>query len=97
MKFRGSVSSQKRLRLWVQFLVMTLALGFAVNSAKAQTATAGTVAGQVTDESNAAVPGAEVKVIELGTKATQTLTTNEAGRHIFSQVPPGTYNIVITK
>lgn len=98
MKFRGcSISSRKRLRLLLQFLALTFALGFAVNNAKAQTATAGTVAGQVTDESSAAVPGASVKVIEVGTKATQSLTTNEAGRYLFSQVPPGVYNIVVSK
>ncbi len=67
------------------------------NGAWAQTSTAGTVAGQVTDEQNAAIVGAEVKVVENSTKSMQSAVTNEAGRYIFSQVPPGIYTISISK
>jgi len=74
-----------------------LFLAFAATSAWGQTSTAGTVSGQVTDEQNAAVPGAEVKVIDLGTKAAMTTVTNDAGRYVFSQVNPGTYNVTFTK
>jgi hypothetical protein len=66
-------------------------------SAWAQTSTAGTLTGQVVDEQGAAVPGAQVKVLEPTTNASQTTLTNESGRYIFSQVPPGTYNITVTK
>ena len=96
MKFRGS-TPRKCLSFPAHLLTAALAFSFAIHTASAQTATAGTVAGQVTDESNAAVPGAEVKVISAGTKTAQTATTNEAGRYIFSQVPPGTYTIAFTK
>ena len=65
--------------------------------ARSQTSTAGTVAGQVTDEQNAAVPGAEVKLTVSTTNLVQTSNTNEAGRYIFSQVPPGKYNIAVSK
>jgi hypothetical protein len=74
-----------------------LALSAIPAAGLAQTSTAGTVAGQVTDEQNAAVPGAEVKVVEVSTKITQTSLTNDAGRYIFSQVPPGVYNISFTR
>lgn len=72
-----------------------IALGAA--PAWSQTSTAGTVAGQVTDESNAAVPATEVKVTNPATNISQTTVTNEAGRYIFSQVPPGTYNMTFSK
>jgi hypothetical protein len=63
----------------------------------AQTSTAGTVAGQITDESHAAIPGAQVRVIDTGTgSALQTLTNND-GRYFFTSVPPGKYNISVTK
>jgi Carboxypeptidase regulatory-like domain len=68
-----------------------------VTPARGQTSTAGTVAGQVTDESNAAIPGAEVKVTETATGQAQVTVTNDAGRYIFSQVPPGKYNISFSK
>src|ERR1700726_3281678 len=67
------------------------------NGAWAQTSTAGTVAGQVVDESNAAVPGAEVKVTDPATNSVLTTTTNNDGRYIFPQVNPGNYNISFTK
>jgi hypothetical protein len=98
MTFRGSATPKRSgQRYFIHFLTLGLALGLSAGAAKAQTATAGTVAGQVTDESNAIVPGAEVKVVETSTKITQSATTNDAGRYIFSQVPPGTYDIVVTK
>jgi hypothetical protein len=74
-----------------------LFLGIGASSIWAQTSTAGTVQGQVMDEQNAAVPGTEVKVVELGTGLSQSTLSNDAGRYIFSQVPPGKYNILFTK
>lgn len=75
--------------------VLFLALG--VGSSFGQTSTAGTVSGQVTDEQNAAVPGAEVKLVEPTTNAVQSTVTNDAGRFIFSSVNPGHYNITFSK
>jgi hypothetical protein len=62
-----------------------------------QSASSGTVAGQVTDEQNAAIPAADVKITDTSTSVSRTTTTNEAGRYIFSSVPPGNYNVSITK
>jgi hypothetical protein len=70
---------------------------FCANGAWAQTSTAGTIAGQVVDEQNAAVPGTEVKVTEPSTNAVLSTTTNNDGRYVFPQVNPGTYNITFTK
>jgi hypothetical protein len=62
-----------------------------------QTATAGTVSGQVVDEQSAAVPGAQIRLVEPTTNATLTTVSNDTGRYIFSTVPPGYYNMTVTK
>ncbi len=49
------------------------------------------------DEQNAAVPGAEVKLVDLSTNGVQSTISNDAGRYIFTQVNPGTYNLSFTK
>lgn len=72
-----------------------LALG--LTPAWSQTSNAGTVAGQVVDEQNAAIPGTEVKITDVSTNTGQSTLTNDAGRYIFSSVPPGTYNVTFNK
>ncbi len=72
-----------------------LTLGLA--PAWSQSSNAGTVAGQVVDEQNAAIPGTEVKVTDITTNSALTTITNDAGRYVFSAVPPGTYNVMFTK
>jgi hypothetical protein len=71
----------------------------AVGSVKvfAQSASSGTVIGTVTDQSGAVVPDATVSITELSTSTTNKVTTNSAGHYAFGSVPPGTYNIKITK
>ena len=80
-----------------RFLLSAVVLVFAAVPGWSQTSTAGTVAGQVVDEQNAAVPGAEVKVTDTSTSGSIASTTNNDGRYVFPQVSPGTYNITVTK
>jgi hypothetical protein len=84
-------------RLFGLLTIFALVLGLAVVPAKAQTSTAGTVAGQVTDESGAAVPGAVIKLTDLATNEVVTTVSNEAGRYTFPIVPPGKYDVTFTK
>ena len=63
----------------------------------AQSTSTGTVSGQVTDPQGAAIAGAEVKLIDTSTKQVRTLVTNEAGRYDFFNVPPGSYDVSITR
>jgi hypothetical protein len=63
----------------------------------AQATSTSSVTGQVTDQQNAAIPGAEVKLIDTATTSTLTTTTNEAGRYIFINVSPGIYDITISR
>jgi hypothetical protein len=63
----------------------------------AQASSSGTVSGQVTDQSDAAVPGADVKLTDITTNTPRTTTTNDAGRYIFVDIPPGTYVLTVSK
>src|SRR5579863_1469507 len=56
----------------------------------------GTVIGQVTDPSGAAIAGADVKITDPTTNATQSTTTNEVGRYSFVSVPPSTYDVTVS-
>jgi hypothetical protein len=64
---------------------------------RGQAASTGTVAGTVTDPSGASVVGATVTLAEPSVAGSRTAATNEAGRYIFANVEPGTYNVTINK
>jgi len=63
----------------------------------AQLTSGGTVSGQVTDPQNAAVAGAEVVLTDPSTNSKRTTTTNDVGRYIFIDLPPGQYDLAVTK
>ena len=91
----------KRVRLlwsWVSIpTILALLLCCAAPPAWTQTTTMSTITGLVTDQSNAVVPDATVTIKDVATSAVRTTTTNTAGRYVFVNVPPGTYDITITK
>src|ERR1700682_2399559 len=66
-------------------------------SAQAQTASSGSVTGQVADPQGASVPGADVTLTDTATSSKQTATTNDSGRYNFPVVNPGLYDITISK
>jgi len=57
----------------------------------------GTITGLVTDQSGAVVPDVNVTITDKATKSARTTTTNSAGRYVFVNVPPGTYDVTFTK
>jgi len=57
--------------------------------------TSGSIAGGVVDSQHSAVPNATVTATEQAQKFTLTAKTDEAGRFVFTQLPPGTYTIVV--
>jgi hypothetical protein len=73
-----------------------LVIGMSV-PANAQSSIAGTVTGQVTDASGAAVPGAAIKLVDIATGAAFASISNDAGRYDFPTVSPGKYDITFTK
>ena len=73
----------------------TLSLGLFAISASAQNSALGGVAGVVRDSTGAVVPGTTVTVINTGTGATRTLTTNSEGFYQAQFLQPGTYEVVL--
>ena len=55
------------------------------------------IRGIVTDPSGAAVPGAEVRAINVQTQVSQIVTTQADGSYDFLSLPPGTYDVRVTK
>jgi hypothetical protein len=56
----------------------------------------GTILGTVTDPSGAAVPNAEVTVLQLSTGTLRTFTTNDAGQYVAPGLPVGKYDVKCT-
>ena len=66
----------------------------APSSASAQEAR-GTITGKVRDASEAVMPGAQVRIIDVARGTTVTVTTNDAGFYQAPYLLPGTYQIVV--
>ena len=80
-------------------LLISLGIAFSLSArpALAQTTSTGTVTGQVTDPQGAVVPGADITLTDLATNATQKTATNETGRYTFVNIPPGMYDVTVSK
>jgi hypothetical protein len=87
----------RKALLFLAFSVCVGAFGFYATQASAQTASAGTVSGQVTDPQAATVPGADVTLTDVSTKTSQTTFSNESGRYNFAVVSPGIYEMTVSK
>ncbi|MBM3745075.1 MAG: TonB-dependent receptor [Acidobacteria bacterium] len=57
----------------------------------------GSIVGHVSDPSNAAIPAAAVRVTHKETNQVRSGATNENGNFIFSTLPGGAYEVVISK
>lgn len=81
------------------FVVVSLMLLFvgltATTSVFAQTSNTGTVTGVVQDEKGAVLPGASVKLVNLGTNAERTAVTSDSGSYEIAQLVPGNYRLEI--
>jgi len=82
---------------FVAMLLFAMVLAFSSGTANAQVASGGTVAGQVTDQQGATVPGVEIKLTDPSTNITLTAKTNDSGRFTMVDVRPGTYDITFAK
>jgi hypothetical protein len=97
------VAREFRRRNVKQRLALLLGLLFSVAGfllsppAHAQTSASATVVGAITDQSNAAIPGATVKLVDVATGVSTTATSNGSGQYTFPTVTPGTYRVEVTK
>jgi len=88
----------KRLAFFVGWvLCVAVVCTLAVSSARAQTASSGSITGLVADPQNSAIPGADVTLTDIATNTKQTSTTNDSGRYNFPVVNPGLYDITVSK
>ncbi len=74
------------------FLVTSSAMSFSVF---AQTSNTGTVTGVIKDEKGGLVPGASVKLVNLGTNAERTVNTSSDGVYEITQLVPGNYRLEV--
>ncbi len=84
-------------RIFTSLILGASIFAFSASPVKAQSSIAGTVAGQVKDESGAAVPGVAIKILELSTGTSFSTVSNDTGRYDFPTVPPGKYDISFSK
>jgi len=87
--------SSKRVAL----LLAALFCMFAVTPTAllAQSTSAGSVGGLVTDASGGAVAGATITLTDKATGTPRTTISNQSGRYNFADVPPGPYGITTNK
>ena len=79
--------------LLTTLLVLSSAMAFSVFG---QTSNTGTVTGVVHDEKGGLVPGASVKLVNLGTNAERSVDTSADGNFEITQLVPGTYRLEVT-
>jgi Carboxypeptidase regulatory-like domain/TonB dependent receptor-like, beta-barrel len=84
------------IRFSVVFLVTIVALGLvSVQRLHAQVLY-GSVAGTVTDQTGAVVPGAAITIVNDNTGLTRNTTSGSAGDYRLTDLPAGTYTLTVT-
>jgi len=91
----SSCSSRLFSGLLVVCLGILLSLG--ATPAWSQATSTSTITGMVADQQNAAIPGVEVRLVDVSTNTTRTTSTNDTGRYIFVNVPAGIFNVTFSK
>ena len=86
------VASRRLQASMLVALVMSAALMLIPSTASAQAVT-GTLLGNVTDSSGAAVPGATVIATDVDKNTSRSVVTNDAGYYIMTSLPNGTYTV----
>jgi hypothetical protein len=76
-------------------LLFAIALVVTALTTNAQTLY-GSLTGTVTDSSGSAIPNAKVEALNAGTGVAKTMTTDDRGSYIMSDLAPGTYKVTIS-
>jgi hypothetical protein len=86
------------MKMLLRASFVALCLFFLSTLAFAQGASGnGSVSGRVTDPSGANVPGAKIDLIDKSTNLATSTESDAAGIYIIQNVPPGTYDVVVTR
>ncbi|HEX9200327.1 MAG TPA: carboxypeptidase-like regulatory domain-containing protein, partial [Acidobacteriaceae bacterium] len=78
-------------------LILTLSLTFGLCGTLAAQTSLGQIAGTVTDTTGSLVPGASITVTNEGTQGVHTITTDNSGFFIVTNLPIGDYSVQIQK
>src|SRR5579863_6469816 len=81
----------------ISVLAFVVFLVFYAGSVFAQTAGSATIAGTVKDPAGAVVPGAAVLIRNTDTSSDRSVQTNEAGLFSATFLPPGPYEVIVSK
>jgi len=96
---RATSAITTKTRRWSYIFAASLLLTYALSQTPnlwAQGIT-GSITGTVTDETGAAVGGANVTVRHVETNATRMVTTSDVGSYTVTQLPPGVYSVKVDK
>ncbi len=77
----------------IALLVFSMYVVFSASPAAAQSVNTGTVVGVVKDTSGAVISGADLTLTDKTTNTSRTTTTSDTGSYVFTNVPPGTYDL----
>ena len=78
-------------------ICLLVTLLFAASGVAQTQITTGAIQGTVLDANGAALPGARVEVRNVDTNFARTTTTDDDGRFVALQLPPGRYTLTISK
>ena len=93
---KKNASGCSTISSYLALVVIVAALFLFAASSFAQSTTDGAIAGIVTDQSGALVPGASVATKNLGTGASASAKSDESGRFLIIHLQPGVYSVEIT-
>ena len=82
-------------RAWKYIFILLILTRVNSRRLEAQSGTSSAISGTVTDASGDVIANASVTATETNTKAIRTGKTDVSGRYLFSQVNPGTYQVVV--
>jgi len=94
---RLSVSSARTRFSFANLAGLAAAALLIVSSAWGQATSSSSVSGLVTDQQKAAVPGAEVTLVDATTNNVLVAKTNNDGRYAFIDVGSGVYKVTVSK
>ena len=80
--------------MWILAAVAIFTVAFGMGAAVAQESR-GSIAGLVADSSGGALPGVTITIVNNGTNAMVTQTTNSAGQYTALFLQPGTYTVSV--
>src|SRR5271157_752109 len=89
----GASRSTGMLQMVALGLFIVSAYGFSPSKARAQGETTSAIVGQVIDATQAAIPGANVTIVNTETGLERRARTDNEGRFNFPQLRPGTYSV----